>query len=75
MAVKILQNNTERYDSATGKVVARPYIVADTEEELPAVDDIGGMILTQGSACYVIGTGNAYVLNSSGEWCNTNGEG
>lgn len=74
MAVKILQNNTERYDSSTGKVVARPYIIADAEEELPAVDDIGGMILSQGSACYVIGTGNAYVLNSSGEWCNTNGE-
>lgn len=75
MAVKILQNNTERYDSATGKVVARPYIIADTEEELPAVDDFGGMILTQGSACYVIGTGNAYVLNSSGVWCKTSGEG
>ena len=75
MAVKILQNNTERYDSATGKVVARPYIVVDTEEELPAVDDISGIILSQGSACYVIGTGNAYVLNSEGTWCNTNGEG
>jgi hypothetical protein len=74
MAVKILQNNTERYDSTTGKVVARPYVIADTEEELPAVDDFGGMILTQGSACYVIGTGNAYVLNSSGEWCKTSGE-
>ena len=75
MAVKILKNNTERHDSSTGKVVARPYIVVDAEEELPAVDDIGGMILSQGSACYVISTGNFYVLNSSGVWCKTSGEG
>lgn len=75
MAVKIIKQNYERPDPTTGKNVCRPYIVVDTEDELPAVDDFGGMILTQGAACYVIGTGNAYVLNSSGVWCNTSGEG
>ncbi|MBQ1538022.1 MAG: hypothetical protein IIZ73_06895 [Ruminococcus sp.] len=75
MAAKIIKHNYERPDPTTNKNICRAYIVVDTEEELPAVDDFGGMILSQGSACYVIGTGNAYVLNSEGAWCNTSGEG
>ena len=73
--VKIIKQNYERPDPTTNKNVCRPYIVVDTEDELPAVDDFDNMILSQGSSCYVIGTGNFYVLNSEGTWCNTSGEG
>lgn len=44
-------------------------IFVDTSDELPAVDDIEGYTLHQGSVAYVIRTGEFYVLDSGGKWC------
>lgn len=72
MAVKILQNNTERFDPTTGRSVMRAKIVVDTVEELPAVDGLGGILLSQGSVADVINEGTRYKLNSEGEWKESN---
>jgi len=72
MAVKILQNNTERFDPTTGRNVMRAKIVVDTVEELPAVDGLGGVLLSQGAVADVINEGTRYQLNSEGEWVEVN---
>lgn len=53
--------------------VVRAEMVCDSVEDLPAADDISGCILDMGSIAYIIATGDIYVINSSGEWNNSNG--
>jgi hypothetical protein len=68
MAFKILKNNTEGTDPTTGRRVMRVEMVVDTVEELPAVDGLDGVLLSQGSVALVVNASSVYVLNSEGVW-------
>lgn len=68
MALKILQNNTETFDRATGRNICRATLLVDTADELPAADALGGMLLSQGSTATVITEGCEYQLDSTGTW-------
>lgn len=46
----------------------------DDIADLPAIDAVNGCILAMGSIAYIINTGDFYVLNSDGEWKNSQGE-
>ena len=52
--------------------VVRVKMFADTVEELPAMDEFTGKKLTIGSECCVTGTGDRYVMTSTGEWVKLN---
>lgn len=54
--------------------VIRAEIFCDTAADLPAYDAVSGTELYMGSIAYVIATGDMYVMNSSHEWKNSNGE-
>ena len=54
--------------------VVRAEIICDTAADLPAYDAISGTELYMGSIAYDIATGDMYVMNSSHEWKNSNGE-
>lgn len=63
-----------RFKDETHSVsVIRAEIFCDTAEDLPAVDAPNEGELDMGSIAYVIATGDMYVLNSSGDWENSNG--
>lgn len=69
MAVKMMRDRSSfLYRDKAGKEHFRAEIVADTVEELPAVDGLDGVLLAQGSVADVINEGTKYQLNSSGEW-------
>lgn len=54
--------------------VVRAEIFCDTAADLPAYDAVSGTELYMGSIAYDIATGDMYVMNSSHEWKNSNGE-
>lgn len=54
--------------------VIRAEIFCDTAADLPAYDAVSGTELYMGSIAYDIATGDMYVMNSSHEWKNSNGE-
>lgn len=54
--------------------VVRAEIFCDTAADLPAYDAVSGTELYIGSIAYDIATGDMYVMNSSHEWKNSNGE-
>jgi hypothetical protein len=54
--------------------VIRAEIFCDTAADLPAYDAVSGTELYMGSIAYDIATGEMYVMNSSHEWKNSNGE-
>lgn len=54
--------------------VIRAEIFCDTAADLPAYDAASGTELYMGSIAYDIATGDMYVMNSSHEWKNSNGE-
>lgn len=54
--------------------VVRAEIFCDTAADLPAYDVVSGTELYMGSIAYDIATGDMYVMNSSHEWKNSNGE-
>ncbi len=63
-----------RFKDETHSVsVIRAEIFCDTASDLPAVDAPNGGELDMGSIAYDIATGDMYVLNSSGDWKNSNG--
>ena len=63
-----------RFKDETHSVsVIRAEIFCDTASDLPAVDAPNEGELDMGSIAYVIATGDMYVLNSSGDWKNSNG--
>ena len=45
----------------------------DGSSDLPVAGDFSGRTLAMGSVAWVIGTGEFYGLNSSGEWILQNG--
>ncbi|MCR4794269.1 MAG: hypothetical protein K5898_03685 [Ruminococcus sp.] len=49
--------------------VIRAEIDCDSVSDLPAVDDISGCELAQGSIAWVINDARFYGLNSEGQWC------
>lgn len=53
--------------------VIRAEIFCDTAADLPAYDAVSGKELYMGSIAYDIATGDMYVMNSSGDWKNSNG--
>lgn len=64
-----------RFSGANNTVsVVRAEIFCDTAADLPAYDAVSGTELYMGSIAYVIATGDMYVINSSHEWKNSNGE-
>lgn len=64
-----------RFKDETHSVsVIRAEIFCDTASDLPAVDAPNGGELDMGSIAYDIATGDMYVMNSSHEWKNSNGE-
>ena len=54
--------------------VVRAEIFCDTAADLPAYDAVSGTEFYTGSIAYDIATGDMYVMNSSHEWKNSNGE-
>lgn len=62
--------------SGTNKTVSviRAEIFCDTAADLPAYDAVSCTELYMGSIAYDIATGDMYVMNSSHEWKNSNGE-
>ena len=54
--------------------VIRAEIFCDTAADLPAYNAVSGTELYMGSIAYDIATGDMYVMNSSHEWKNANGE-
>lgn len=62
--------------SGTGNTVSvvRAEIFCDAAADLPAYDAVSGTELYMGSIAYDIATGDMYVMNSSHEWKNSNGE-
>lgn len=54
--------------------VVRAEIFCDTAADLPAYDAVSGTELYMGSIAYDIATGDMYVMNSSHEWKNSNGD-
>lgn len=54
--------------------VVRAEIFCDTAADLPAYDAVSGTELYMGSIAYDIATGDMYVMDSSHEWKNSNGE-
>lgn len=44
-------------------------IYVDEVSELPSPDSLDGYLLSMGSMAYVITTGESYLLNSDGVWC------
>lgn len=64
-----------RFSGANNTVsVVRAEIFCDTAADLPAYDAVSGTELYMGSIAYDIATGDMYVMNSSHEWKNSNGE-
>lgn len=64
-----------RFKDETHSVsVIRAEIFCDTASDLPAVDAPNGGELYMGSIAYDIATGDMYVMNSSHEWKNSNGD-
>ena len=64
-----------RFKDETHSVsVIRAEIFCDTAADLPAYDAVSGKELYMGSIAYDIATGDMYVMNSSHEWKNSNGE-
>lgn len=68
--VKYSSNADERNEA-----VVELYV--DNSSELPEkesdIAELAGISLSQGSMGYVINTGSLYVMNSDGEWVDTNG--
>ena len=54
--------------------VIRAEMFCDTAADLPAYDAVSGTELYMGSIAYDIATGDMYVMNSSHEWKNSNGD-
>lgn len=69
--------NTEfiRYDHSSGRSVNRVEIDVDSASDLPAADDIDGILLYQGSIAWDISTGDFYGLKSDGTWYKQDGTG
>ena len=61
-----------RYDHSSGRSVNRVEIDVDTASDLPAADDIDGILLYQGSIAWDISTGDFYGMQSDGTWCRQN---
>lgn len=74
--LKIKKQDFIRFVEVEGRNLSltRAEMFCDTAEDLPAVDDIDGFLLDMGSIAYDIATGDFYVLNSDGEWKNSQGE-
>lgn len=64
--IRFIANNT------VSVIIAE--IFCDTAADLPAYDAVSGTELYMGSIAYDIATGDMYVMNSSHEWKNSNGE-
>lgn len=58
---------------SNNSAVIRAEIECDGTSDLPAAGDFSGRTLAMGSVAWVIGTGEFYGLNSSGEWILQNG--
>lgn len=65
--IKILEILATEY-TATPPTPIRAALIGDTTADLPAVGDISGYTLTQGSTCHVIRDSTLYMLNSTGAW-------
>ena len=65
--IKILEILATEY-TATPPTPIRAALIGDTTADLPAVGDISGYTLTQGSTCHVIQDSTLYMLNSTGAW-------
>ena len=74
--LKIKKQDFIRFVEVEGRNLSltRAEMFCDTSDDLPAVDDIDGCILDMGSIAYDIATGDFYVLNSDGEWKNSQRE-
>ena len=74
--LKIKKQDFIRFVEVEGRNLSltRAEMFCDTASDLPAVDEIGGCLLDMGSIAYDIATGDFYVLNSDGEWKNSQGE-
>lgn len=71
----IRKSDFVRFSGANNTVsVIRAEIFCDTAADLPAYDAVSGTELYMGSIAYDIATGDMYVMNSSHEWKNSNGE-
>lgn len=71
----IIKSDFIRFSGTNNTVsVVRAEIFCDTAADLPAYDAVSGTELYMGSIAYVIATGDMYVINSSHEWKNSNGE-
>lgn len=64
-----------RYDHSSGRSVNRLEIDVDSASDLPAADDIDGILLYQGSIAWDISTGDFYGLRSDGTWYKQDGTG
>ena len=75
--LKIKKQDFIRFVEVEGRNLSlvRAEMFCDTASDLPAVDAIQNCILDMGSIAYDIAAGDVYVLNSNGEWINSNGEG
>lgn len=49
-------------------------IYADDVSELPEKDGIDGYELVQGSAAYVVKSGEIYIMGGDGKWYDSNGK-
>lgn len=74
--LKIKKQDFIRFVEVEGRNLSltRAEMFCDTSDDLPAVDAIQNCILDMGSIAYDIATGDFYVLNSDGEWKNSQGE-
>lgn len=72
MAVNIImEKSTFTGRDSSGKEHYRAVLLADTTDELPA-REWNGIVLEQGSSITSIGEGAEYMMNSSGEWKESN---
>lgn len=73
MAITIRNEKYLRYAGSDGVSEVVAEIDVDTSDELPAVDEMSGKVLHQGSTAFIVKEGRIVVLAGDGKWY-SNGE-
>lgn len=69
--IKLTNAHTIAYVNEKSCIIGEIFV--DEVSELPEPDGVEGYELVQGSATYVIKSGELYVMGGDGKWHNSNG--